>query len=171
MLNLSRFTRFSWGKILKERFALCKEIDISQLCIYYQIADTQKIYEYIILLQLKLFQDSQLLQNFGGQSYVRARQDFCGKMWGWHFCYIWEAWNVSFYWDPPRTPPYNATFCHIWPENITSHPSSTKTPPQDSDLKFTTSLTGSSPSGPLQALLPWPPFSFDSLTRGVHKVF
>ena len=29
MLNLSRFTRFSWGKILKERFALCKEIDIS----------------------------------------------------------------------------------------------------------------------------------------------
>ena len=25
------FTRFSWGKILKERLALCKKIDISQL--------------------------------------------------------------------------------------------------------------------------------------------
>ena len=37
MLNLSRFTRFSWGKLLKEKFALCKEIDISQLWTKYMI--------------------------------------------------------------------------------------------------------------------------------------
>ena len=44
--------------------------------------------------------------------------------------------------------PYNATFCHIWSENITFHPASpTKTPPQGSDLKFSISLTGSSRVG------------------------
>ena len=32
MLNLSRFTRFSWGKIQFGRFAPCKRFDISQLC-------------------------------------------------------------------------------------------------------------------------------------------
>ena len=31
MLNLSRFTRFSWGKIQFGRFARCKRFDISQL--------------------------------------------------------------------------------------------------------------------------------------------
>ena len=33
MLNLSRFTHFSWGKIWIKRFALCKKYDISQLCL------------------------------------------------------------------------------------------------------------------------------------------
>ena len=31
VLNLSRFTRFSWGKIWYGRFAPCKRFDISQL--------------------------------------------------------------------------------------------------------------------------------------------
>ena len=32
MLNLSRFTRFSWGKFWFRRFTPCKRFDISQLC-------------------------------------------------------------------------------------------------------------------------------------------
>ena len=47
---MSRFTLFSWGRIFKERFALCKEIDISQLC--YHLGSLENLVVILNLLDL-----------------------------------------------------------------------------------------------------------------------
>ena len=47
LLNLSRFTHFSWGKIWFRRFAPCKRFDISQLCGHLNIFVSKRCYERI----------------------------------------------------------------------------------------------------------------------------